>query len=305
MTYTISPAADGIRALDKSIDLCYMDPPYNTGRDFFNFDDRFKSSADYRDNLIKPVLIELHKKMTKKAVVVIHVEPRISHHIRIACDEVFGENNFVNEICWKSGGNHHSTKKLQRAHDSIIVYSKGKTYTYNAEYGPYSEEYLSSTKKDDRGHYTTSTLKNSQPDVISRPNLCYEWNGQRHQWWISKERMQQLHDEDRLVYGPSGVPRVKKYTHELNGIPVKDLWTDISQIQGKEKLPYATQKPVKLLERIIRMFSNPGEFVVDPFGGSGTTGRAALSTGREYQLFDINPEAKVVFDNSIGGILPF
>ena len=118
--YSICDAKTGVLSLD-SIDLVYMDPPYNTGRDFFNFDDRFKSSADYRDMLIRPVVEAIHTKLTKNGSIIIHVEPRISHHIRIVCDDVFGENRFVNEICWKSGGNHHGNKKLQRSHDSITV----------------------------------------------------------------------------------------------------------------------------------------------------------------------------------------
>ena len=185
-----------------------------------------------------------------------------------------------------------------------FVYSKNANFTFNPEYVPYSESDIQKAKTDERGAYTTSALKNSQPDVIARPNLRYEWMGNYHQWWISKEKMQELHDDNRLVYGKTGVPRVKKYFHELKGIPIKDVWDDISQIQMKEKLDYATQKPVKLLERIIKMFSNKGDMVCDPFAGSGTTGRASLLTGREYTLFDINPDAKLLFEKSIGGQLP-
>lgn len=305
MTYKIFEAVDGLRSLtSESVQLVYMDPPYNTGRDFYNFDDRFSSSTDYRENLIRPVMEEIHRVLRKDAVVVVHVEPKISHHLRIVMDDVFGERRFVNEIVWRSGGNHHTEKKLQRAHDTLIVYSKGGSYVFNAEYKPYDSDVVEGSQKDDRGFYSTSALKNSQPEVVPRPNLRYEWNGQVHQWYVSKERMQKLHDEDRLVYGPSGVPRVKKYYHEMKGIPVKDVWDDVKQIQMWEKLPYATQKPVALLERVVKMYSNIGDLVVDPFGGSGTTGRACISTGRKYELFDINPDAISLFEESRGGQLP-
>jgi len=302
MTYTLLPADAGLKTLDK-VDLCYFDPPYNTGRDFYNFDDRFSSSQEYREGLIRPVLEALHPRLT--GCVVIHVEPRISHHIRLVCDDVFGENRFVNEIVWKSGGNHHTEKKLQRSHDTIIVYSKKATFTFNPEYKPYDDKLVDNSKRDERGPYQTSALKNSQPDVVPRPNLRYEWNGHLFQWHVSREKMETLHNDNRLEYNNNGVPRVKRYFHELHGIPVKDVWDDISQIQMGEKLNYATQKPVKLLERIIRMYSNPGDLVVDPFAGSGTTGRAALRTGREYQLFDINPDARVLFYENMGAVLPF
>ena len=117
--------------------------------------------------------------------------------------------------------------------------------------------------------------------------------------------MRELHDENRLEYNKDGVPRIKRYFHEMKGIQVKDVWTDISQIQMGEKMSYATQKPVKLLKRIIQMFSNKGDMVCDPFGGSGTTGRASIMCDREYTLFDINPKGKELFDESVGGQIVF
>ena len=305
MGYRVIEAVEGLRSLrEESVQLVYMDPPYNTGRDFYNFDDRFSSSKEYRECLIMPVMREIQRVLRKDAVVVVHVEPRISHHIRLVMDEVFGERRFVNEVVWKSGGNHQTEKKLQRAHDTIIVYSKSGKFVFNAEYKPYDKKVVEGSSKDERGYYQTSALKNSQPEVVPRPNLRYEWKGVFHQWYVSKERMQMLDDEGRLVYGKSGVPRVKKYYHEMRGIPVKDVWDDVKQIQMWEKLPYATQKPVSLLERIVRMYSNVGDLVVDPFGGSGTTGRACINLSREYELFDINPSALELFEKNVGGVLP-
>jgi DNA modification methylase len=104
--------------------------------------------------------------------------------------------------------------------------------------------------------------------------------------------MKELDSQKRLEYNANGIPRVKKYLHEMDGIPVRDLWIDINQIQGSEKLDYATQKPVKLLERIVNMFSNKGDLVLDPFAGSGTTGRACINTNRNYIMLDINSKGK-------------
>ena len=298
MSYFTKDAVSGLSELEN-IQFIYMDPPYNTGRNFYNFDDKFKSSMDYRDNLIKPVLVQAKKALNNTGVIAIHVEPKISHHIRYACDEVFGENRFVNEVVWLSGGNHHSKKKMQRSHDTILIYSKTGDFLYNPLFKPYSEEYSKGSSEDERGLFKTTALKNSQPDVVPRPNLRYEWNGNYHQWWVSKEKMESLHKEGRLKYNNKGIPRKKIYQHELSGIPVKDVWNDVSQIQGGEKLYYATQKPVALLERFISMFSSEGDLVCDPFAGSGTTGRACINLNREYILFDINKEAKQLFDSSI------
>lgn len=304
--YIIGDNLDELKKLKENgtvVDLIYFDPPYNTGRDFNDFNDKYETYQSYREDFIKPRLELMYNLLSRNGIIVVHVEPSVSHHIRIALDDVFGENNFRNEIVWKSGGNKKSTKKLMRFHDTIIVYSKSSKFTYNPQYLPYDEEYRKSNtiKIDDKGEYTTSAAHNSQPNVVQRPNLRYKWNDHYKQWWWSEDRMKELHSQGRLEYNTNGIPRVKKYLHEMYGIPVRDLWLDINQIQGNEKLDYATQKPVKLLERIVDMFSNEGDLVLDPFAGSGTTARACINKGRKYIMLDINPKGKEIFQNSIKG----
>ena len=292
---------------DNSVDLIYIDPPYCTGRDFYHFNDKFKSSSDYRDLLIRPILVECHRILSDVGNIVIHVEPKISHHIRIVLDDIFGEKRFKNEIVWVSGGNHKSKKQLQRNHDTIIVYQKESESIFNPEHKEYDDELIQKAKLCSirKKKYTTSALVNRQPDVVPRPNLRYEWNGHFLQWHISKEKMQSLHDDNRLEYSSNtGIPRVKKYLDELDGVPVKDVWTDIKQIQGVEKLDYATQKPVALLNRILKMFSNEESIVLDPCAGSGTVGRSAILTGRNYILFDLNADGKALFEDSIQNLVP-
>ena len=286
---------------DNTVDLIYIDPPYCTGRDFYHFNDKFKSSKDYRENFIFPLVQQCHRILTNVGNIVIHVEPKISHHIRIVLDEIFGEKRFKNEIVWISGGNHKSTKQLQRNHDTIIVYQKGPNSIYHSEHKPYSDEDYEKAKtcRKTGKKYVTNALVNRQPDVVPRPNLRYEWNGNHLQWYVSKERMQELHSQQRLEYSSkTGVPRVIKYLDELEGVPVKDVWSDIKQIQGNEKLDYATQKPVALLNRIVKMFSNENSIVLDPCAGSGTLGRSAIQNNRKYILFDLNPEGKKLFEKS-------
>lgn len=292
---------------DNSVDLIYIDPPYCTGRDFYHFDDKFSSSADYREKLMRPLFVECHRILSNVGNIVVHVEPKISHHIRIVLDDIFGEKRFKNEIVWVSGGNHKSKKQLQRNHDTIIVYQKGKESIYNPEHKEYDKEVVKKAKLCPirKQKYTTSALVNRQPDVVPRPNLRYEWNGHFLQWHVSKERMQSLHNDNRLEYSSNtGIPRVKKYLDELDGVPIKDVWSDIKQIQGVEKLDYATQKPVALLNRILNMFSNKNSTVLDPCAGSGTVGRSAILTGRNYILFDLNSDGKVLFEQSISNLVP-
>jgi adenine-specific DNA-methyltransferase len=289
---------------DKSCGLVYMDPPYNTGRDFGEFEDKFKSMEEYSQSFLMPRFKQIHRVLKNSGNIVVHVEPKNSHYVRFALDEVFGIKNFRNEIAWKTGGNAKNKKQLGRHHDTIFVYSKSNSFTFNPLYLPYDEEYkkkASAKQCEETGRwYVTTALHNSQPEVNPRHNLRYEWNGHKKQWYCTIERMKFLHDDNRLQYNKKGIPRIKRFLDEMDGIPVRDLWLDINQIQGNEKLPYPTQKPVELLKRIIKLYSNERDLVLDPFAGSGTTGRAAIQLNRDWLLFDINPKGKEIFFNSLG-----
>jgi DNA modification methylase len=108
-----------------------------------------------------------------------------------------------------------------------------------------------------------------------------------------------LHDDDRLEYNEKGIPRIKRFLEEMEGIPVRDTWDDISSIQNGEKTRYATQKPIRLLDRVLSLYSAEGDTCLDPFAGSGTVGRSCKNLGRNYILFDINSEGREVFESSI------
>lgn len=287
---------------DSSIDLIYFDPPYNTGRNFYDFNDKFNSKEDYL-SFMKERLIECHRVLKNTGSVVIHIEPKISHHFRLLCDSVFGDNNFKNEIVWQTGGNSKNKYKLNRFHDTIIVYSKTKNQIFNPIYFKYNDEYKkkSNVKYCDihKKEYVTTAIHNSQPDVNPRPNLRYTWNGINKQWYVSEDKMKELHEQNRLQYNKSGIPRIKRFLDEMEGVPLRDLWCDISNTQSGEKLNYATQKPIKLLERIISLYSNENDVCLDIFAGSGSLGRACINLNRKYLLFDINQHGKNIFLESI------
>ncbi len=295
---------DNLELLKKlesgSIDMIYFDPPYNTGRHFYDFNDKFKSIPEYI-TFIKKRVVECRRVMKSTANIVIHIEPRVSHYFRLICDEVFGINNFKNEIVWQTGGNAKNKYKLNRFHDTIIVYSKTNKNTFNPLYFPYDDEYRKKSNvkvcEVHKKEYVTTALHNSQPNVNPRLNLRYEWNGHQKQWYVSKEKMEALHADNRLQYNKKGVPRVKRFLEEMDGIPLRDVWTDIKNVQSKEKLKYATQKPVKLLERIVKLYSNEGDICLDIFAGSGTLGRACITSNRKFILFDINEKGKELFLN--------
>ena len=292
---------DNVELLKKvkpeTIDMIYLDPPYNTGRDFHYFEDKFADFPKFMEERIQ----ECHRVLKKEGNIIIHVEPRISHHIRVICDKIFGEGNFQNEIVWHSGGNAKNKYQLGRNHDTIIVYSKSSKSKFFPLYKPYTDEYKKGLKMcpHHKKLYNTSAAHNSQPEVNPRPNLTYEWNGNTRQWYFSKEKMKSLHDDNRLEYNEKGIPRIKRFLDEMEGIPVRDTWDDISSIQNGEKTKYATQKPIKLLERVLSLYSAEGDLCMDPFAGSGTLGRACINLKRDFILFDINPEAKTVFESKL------
>lgn len=178
-----------------SIDLIYFDPPYNTGRHFYDFDDKFSSKDEYI-NFIKLRIIECHRALKSTGTLVIHIEPKISHYFRVLCDEIFGYENFRNEIVWKTGGNAKNKYKLNRFHDIIIVYSKSAKQVFNPIYFPYDEEYKTKSNVKmcsiHKREYVTTAIYNAQPNVNPRLNLRYLWNGHQKQWYVTQEKIASL-----------------------------------------------------------------------------------------------------------------
>ena len=305
--YNISNNTELLKKLDKaSIDMIYFDPPYNTGRDFSDYKDKY--GKDEYITMITNVIKECYRILNKQGNIIIHVESRISHFIRNILDDVFGHKKYKNTIIWKTGGNAKNKYQLGRMHDVIIVYGKsGKNKTkFNSLYIPYDDTYR---KKNSvkmcpihKKEYVTTAAHNSQANVNPRPNLRYEWKGNTKQWYWSKEKMEKLDADNRLQYNKKNIPRIKRFLNEMDGIPITDLWTDISNVQAKEKLNYATQKPIKLLDRIIKLYSNENDLLLDPFAGSGTLGRSAIKNNRQYILIDENENGKKIFEKSISKI---
>jgi DNA modification methylase len=111
--------------------------------------------------------------------------------------------------------------------------------------------------------------------------------------------MQELHDTHRLEYNGKGIPRIKRFIDDMDGIPITDWFDDISNVQQGEKMDYATQKPIALLNRLLSMFTNKDDIVLDIFAGSGTVGRSCIELQRKYILFDISEHGKKLFDESV------
>ncbi len=241
----------------------------------------------------------------------LHCDPTASHYIKVMLDGIFGHQNFRSEIIWKRTSSHSSAKRWGPVHDVILFYSNSEHYTWNKIYQPYDPAYLDNkyTEHDQRGRYMPDNLTAAG---TTAGDSCKPWRGfdpekiGRH-WAVPKvvidlmdctstNRMttqQKLDflDDQGYIYWPQkrdgGWPRFKRY--QGHGLLIQDIISDISPInsQAKERLGYPTQKPISLLDRIIRASSNEGDVIFDPFCGCGTTIYAAQESGRKWIGCDI------------------
>ena len=192
---------------------------------------------------------------------------------------------------------------LEEFHDILFFYSKGTKPTWNQVFVPLEPEYVETNYRNvepDTGRsFMTTPL--TAPGGKSKGNPSYDWNGHTRFWRYSKENMAKLDNEGRLYYSATGYPRQKKYLDESKGVPTQDVWNDIKSLSGthKERLGYPTQKPIRLLQRVIEASSNPGDVVLDPFCGCGTTIHAAQNLGRQWIGIDICVKACQVIEQRI------
>ena len=239
--------------------------------------------------MMAPRLVELRRVLKPTGSIYLHCDPTASHYLKLLMDSIFGFENYRNEINWQRSTPHGTAgRKFGLACDIIFFYSKTEKATWNPIYGTYRTEYLEKYYS-----FTDETGRRFQPTSLlghRGVNVEYEWKGLRKHWRYPKHRLDEL-DVKGLIYWPQrgGVPRFKRYLDEQKGQPILSLWTDIPPVnsQARERLGYPTQKPEALLERIISASSNPGDLVLDPFCGCGTTIAAAQELKRRWIGIDI------------------
>ena len=234
----------------------------------------------------------LYMKVTLRPTgsIYLHCDPTASHYIKVMMDAIFGHRNFRNEIIWKRTGAHSDAKRMASVHDVLLVYSaREKGYTFNRRHAAYDPSYVSTRYKhrdpDGRlwmdGDLTANSLNGGK--------YQYEYKGVAAVWRVPIETMEELSEADKLYFTGRGGIRIKRYLDEMRGLPLTDVWNDIPPInsRARERMGYATQKPLSLLNRIIETSSNPGDVVFDPFCGCATTLEAAHNLGRRWIGIDI------------------
>ena len=276
-------------------------------------------------SMMAPRLVELRRVLKPTGSLYLHCDPTASHFLKLLMDAVFGTTNFRTEIIWKRTSAHSDTKQGRRQHgrihDVLLFYTKTDDWNWNPVYTEYDREYAEDfyrfVEPDTERRYRMGDLTAAKPggdtsyewrvkcpvdgkewqadlsDEWRSPIPAWEYKGvppyKGRYWAYSKENMREFALEGRLVYSQSGMPNYKRYLDEMPGVSLQDLWGDIKPIGSRaaERLGYPTQKPVALLERIVRASSNEGDVVLDPFCGCGTTIAAAQKLGRHWIGIDI------------------
>jgi DNA modification methylase len=246
--------------------------------------------------MMAPQLVELRRVLKNTGSIYLHCDPTASHYLKILMDAVFWPQNFRSEIIWKRSSAHSDTKQGRRQHgrihDIILFYTKLDNWVWNPIHIPYDQEYIDAfykhTEEGTGRRYRLGDL--TGPGGAAKGNPSYEVMGVTRYWRYSKEKMEELIQQGRIIQTRSGaVPAYKRYLDEMPGVPIQDLWTDIKPIgaQAAERLGYPTQKPEGLLERIIKASSNVGDIVLDPFCGCGTAIAVAQRLERHWMGIDI------------------
>ena len=239
-------------------------------------------------------LLELHRVLKLTESLYLHCDPTASHYLKIVLDQVFGVENFRNEIIWRRANAHNDPKRFGKISDTIFYYTKGLAPTWNPQFTEYRDEYYKSHyKQDEGGRYFRTVPVDAPRHGVGTPSLLYEWKGKLpapSRTWAVKESTMKLYEEQGLIrYTRTGTPTLLQFADEMPGVTLQNIWADIPPVnpQAAERLGYPTQKPLALLERIITASSNEGDVVLDPFCGCGTAVDAAEKLKRHWIGIDV------------------
>lgn len=295
---------------DAAVDLIYIDPPFNSNRNYEvfwgetkekrAFEDRHASTQAYVE-FMRPRCVELHRVLKATGSFYYHCDWHASHYVKVMLDQIFGENQFQNEIVWKRSSAHSDSQRYGANHDTIFFYTKEREWTWNRLYTEYSADYVEQNyryKDADGRVFRVSDMTANKPGG----DVSYEWAGpsgrkvkpyKGRYWAYSREKMRQMDDAGMIYYRTTGMPMLKHYLDDMPGVPLQTFWDDIKPVisGSDERLGYPTQKPLDLLDRIVRASSNENDIVLDAFCGCGTALVAAQQQKRQWIGIDISPTA--------------
>ncbi|MBU0713341.1 site-specific DNA-methyltransferase [bacterium] len=303
------------------VNLIYIDPPFNVGADFSftaTIPDNPETEEDettsftkqasiieqkaYRDTWGKGLesylqwfyetAILLRELLAEDGSIYVHLDWHVGHYAKAVLDEVFGYDNFKNEVVWQRFNYHADAKRYGIVHEGILFYTKTEKYIWNPQRTSFKESYIRShfnqKDKDGRNYRYDNMLAKGDGPARKFGNKLISPNPGTH-WRYSQEKIDELWKQDKLIISDSDRVSVKRYLDEIDGAVIHSIWTDINPLnsQAIERIDYPTQKPEALLERVIKASSNENDLVLDCFCGSGTTAAAADKLNRRWIACDL------------------
>lgn len=269
-------------------------------------------------------LIELHRVLKPNGSIYLHFDPTASHYLKVILDGIFGPIKFMNEIIWKRSSAHSSAKRYGPVHDVILFYCKGDAHKWNKAFQAIPQETVDAWYNNieagtgRRYNRADLTAAGTRKGSSGLPWRGIDPTAKGRHWAIpgylglgsvsAQEALDMLDARGRLHWPrkQGGIPMFKRYLDESPGIPALDVITDISNLNNvaRERLGYPTQKPMALLERIIGASSDPGDVVLDPFCGCGTTIHAAQKLGRQWIGIDVTHLAISLIEKRLNDAFP-
>jgi adenine-specific DNA-methyltransferase len=308
------------------IDLIYIDPPFDSKADYrtkitlpgatidqkptvleqFAYSDTWSDGTASYLAMVVPRLILARELLSDNGSIYVHLDWHVGHYAKIVLDDIFGKDNFRNDITWVRTSSHNDTSgKYGRIKDSLFFYVKSGEPYFQKQYIPYSAEYI----KAEWNELPSGRFWKSENMLDPRRSMtAYDFHGTVARWRTSPEKLEDLwnapqtdvpNSHGRIKLGRNGKP-IKRcrimFLDEMPGVPLSDVWSDISYLAGgsREAVNYSTQKPEALLERIIKTSCPEGGIVADFFSGSGTTAAVAERLGRRWIASDLGKPAVMI-----------
>jgi len=314
---------DTTPSLRGKVDLIYIDPPFDSKADYrtkvtlpgleleqkptvieqFAYSDTWSDGTASYLAMITPRLILMRELLGDTGSIYVHLDWHVGHYVKLVLDEVFGKDNFINEIAWKRSHAHGDTGQgathFGRVTEGIYFYGRSEKRTWNPQYDPYTDAILDRDYKyiDQATNERYRLMPVDGPGGAAKGNPYYEFQGVKGYWRYSQEKMQSLWESGEIVVSSTGKSLSrKKFLKDAKGTPITDFWSDVNRISptSRERLDYPTQKPEALLERIIRASTNEGALIADFNGGSGTTAAVAEKLGRRWITTDLGKPACMI-----------
>ena len=306
-----------------SVDLIYLDPPFFSNRvyeviwgdeaEVRSFEDRWDGGIQHYIGWMQQRVVELHRVLKSTGSLYFHCDPHASHYLKVMLDDVFGLQNFRSEVIWKRTSAHNSAKRWGPVHDTILFYSRSDRFAWNKVFQPLPQETIDrwynnvepgTGRPYNRADLTASGVRAGEsggawrgrnPSAKGRHWAIPRFVGSLVEGLTTSDALDALDAAGRIHWPKraDGMPMLKRYLDESRGIPAQDVVTDISPLNNvaAERLGYPTQKPEALIERFVAASSQPGDVVLDPFCGCGTTVAVAARLRREWIGIDISPTA--------------